>query len=477
MAFLTLRVRTFLVMLLIIVIAFVLTGAFSLFHFREEYTNYHYERLERKEQAIMSHLDYVSKEFQGKHLSAVQWRKEIAGLIDEINNIHHLDLAVYHPSGEMIGGSVLFTKDLEVLPARVEPRFRDGVAVAMGHKLRELTDKNYIISTSELLGPDNEVELVVVIPYFLEGNTIPEDDYEFLRELAGLYAILFVLGVVLAFILSNYINKTFKTISTKLRSVRLNKSNEKIEWKYNDEIGQLINEYNHMVAKLEQTAVELAKSERESAWKEMAQQVAHEIKNPLTPMRLTLQMMERSNDPEDVREMTRSLLEEVESLTHIAEAFSRFAQMPALNISKVDIAELTQRAGGLYADRGVHIVAGEPAYAEVDKEQWSRIIHNLIKNALQSVAEGVEPDVRVDVVVEKPWIEISVKDNGTGIAEEMKSRVFEPNFSTKSSGMGLGLAMVQNLVQSFNGSIGFETSERGTTFTIKLPLKEPNSQA
>ena len=229
-----------------------------------------------------------------------------------------------------------------------------------------------------------------------------------------------------------------------------------------------------MVEKLERTAVDLAKSERESAWKEMAQQVAHEIKNPLTPMKLTLQMMQREKDLDDLQEMSKHLLEEIEGLTSIAEAFSRFAQMPSLRLETHDVSYLSNRATALYSDRGVQFLSDGPVYASVDKEQWSRIIHNLVKNALQSVPEDRQPEIVVQVLKEQGKGIISVSDNGTGIPDEMKERVFEPNFTTKSSGMGLGLAMVKNLIQNFGGTIAFENGKLGAVFTITISTKQNN---
>jgi len=261
-----------------------------------------------------------------------------------------------------------------------------------------------------------------------------------------------------------------RRVIEQLKKVRLNKSNEKLDWRFNDEIGESIQQYNDMVEQLERTAVELATSERESAWKEMAQQVAHEIKNPLTPMRLTLQMIEREKDIKEVREMATNLLEEVENLTHIAEAFSRFAQMPGLQLKRFDVSYQTNRAVGLYADRGVRFISSGPVYAKVDKEQWSRIMHNLVKNAIQSVPETREAEILILVSKQEKTATIRVRDNGEGIPEPMQERVFEPNFTTKSSGMGLGLAMVKNLIENFGGNIRFETSPEGTEFIIELPI-------
>ena len=468
MTFLTLRVRTFLFMLLIILVAFVLTGTFSLYHFKAENKQYHFERLERKESAIISHINYITRDAQNSSLTNDEWREILALRLPEISSVHHLDLGVYSSKGEFLAGSLLYTNDPKTLPSTitVDAAAKPGQAVP----LHVVERPPYLIGTRELRNENGELELIVRIPYEVSANTIPEEDYDFLRQLAFIYIILFLLGIVLALFLSNYISRNMRAVSERLKEFRLNQSNEKLEWRFKDEIGELISEYNIMVEKLEKTAVELAQSERESAWKEMAQQVAHEIKNPLTPMKLTLQMMQREKDLNELHEMAGNLLEEIESLSHIAEAFSRFAQMPDMRLEGEDITYLTNRAASLYLDQGVRFVSTGPLHARVDKEQWTRVVHNLIKNAIQSIPSGYEPEIAVTVAKADDKVMISVQDNGGGIPKEMQHKVFEPNFTTKSSGMGLGLALVKNLVISFGGAIGFDTSEKGTTFIIVLPL-------
>src|SRR5210317_355945 len=467
MAVLTIQVRTFLFMMMILLVAFVLTGTFSLYHFKAENKNYHYERLERKEKAISSHIDYITKAYQGQELSPTQWKIVLGGRMDEIGSIHKLDLGLYHPNGALLARSHVFAASDELFPAWI-----DLNALTSGPNTRYKVDaiEGFLMGTDKIMAPDNTVELIIRVPYAVDDNVIPEEDYQFLRQLGFIYVLLLFVGIVLALILSNYISRNMSIVGAKLKKVRLNQSNEKLSWRYNDEIGQLIQEYNLMVEKLEKTAVDLAKSERESAWKEMAQQVAHEIKNPLTPMKLTLQMMQREKDLEELHSMTANLLEEIESLSHIAEAFSRFAQMPDLSIDAEDVSYLTNRAASLYLDQGVRFVSTGPLHARVDKEQWTRVVHNLIKNAIQSIPSGYDPEIAVTVAKADDKVMISVQDNGGGIPKEMQHKVFEPNFTTKSSGMGLGLALVKNLVNSFGGAIGFDTSEKGTTFIIVLPL-------
>lgn len=191
---------------------------------------------------------------------------------------------------------------------------------------------------------------------------------------------------------------------------------------------------------------------------------------PLTPMKLTLQMMQRETEVSEMKSMATYLLDEVASLTNIAEAFSRFAQMPGLKAESLDISYQTNRAVSLYIDRGVTFISTGPVYTEVDKDQWSRITHNLVKNAFQSIPEGREPAVDISIEKEDNKAIVIIRDNGTGIPLEMQDRVFEPNFTTKSSGMGLGLAMVKNLIENFGGTISFSTGDHGTAFRIELPI-------
>ena len=312
MSFLTLRVRTFLLMLLTIVVAFLLTGTFSLYHFRLENRNYHFERLERKEKAILSHIDYFTRSDQNKGLLANQWERILSGKVAEISSIHKLDFGIYTSSGVFVAGSFLRNEDRTLFPMLLTE-----YANSAKSKGRKVTNEgNFLVSTSEVIGSNNLVELVVRIPYEIDPSAIPKEDVAFLRQLLLLYILLFAIGITFAVFFSNYISKNMRLVIDQLKKVRINKSNEKLTWRLNDEIGELIQEYNVLVDKLETTAIELARSERESAWKEMAQQVAHEITNPLTPMKLTLQMMQRETEVSEMKSMATYLLDEVASLKH-----------------------------------------------------------------------------------------------------------------------------------------------------------------
>mgnify|MGYP000526946611 CR=1 FL=1 len=472
MSWFTLRVRIFLSLLLTLAAAFALTGTVSFYHFKKENEDYHTKRLQRKESAVLSHIDYLVKPYIDSNYSPDQWSKVLSGHLEEISSIHSLDLAVYHWNSQRIAGTLMHETPAYMLPLSLPMRKNQKTRLSVGHTVQEFEEGNFVVSSSEVVNSDNLVELMVLIPYYADVNTIPEEDYEFLRALVGLYLLLFVISAVIAYIFSNYVGGNIKIIGDKLKDIRLNKTNEKLAWRRNDEIGQLIDEYNHMVDKLEHTAVELARNERESAWKEMAQQVAHEIKNPLTPIQLTLQMMERSKDLDEVHDLSKGLLEQVRSMVHIAEAFSRFAQMPSLVLETVDLSGLTERTCSMYADRGVVFTGETGCLVHVDKEQWSRVVHNLVTNALQSIPEERSAKVEVEVRRSENQVLLVIQDNGAGISAEDRKRVFEPNFTTKTSGMGLGLAMVKNLVASFGGTIDYTTvMGEGTRFVVFLPAK------
>jgi nitrogen fixation/metabolism regulation signal transduction histidine kinase len=258
----------------------------------------------------------------------------------------------------------------------------------------------------------------------------------------------------------------------------LTKRNEKIIIEDpSQEIGKLVDSYNAMIDELEQSAAKLARSEREQAWREMAKQVAHEIKNPLTPMRLTVQSFERKFDPEDpnadkkMKEFSKTLVQQIDTMSSIASAFSNFADMPAQQKETLNVVKVSKLALDIFNEPYIHFIAEEESLiAKLDRTQLIRVITNLVKNAIQAIPDVENPRILVTVASEGNQIKIAVADNGIGIADEFKEKIFEPKFTTKSSGMGLGLGMVKNIVENYNGTIAFTSKEgKGTVFTVKFP--------
>jgi len=253
-------------------------------------------------------------------------------------------------------------------------------------------------------------------------------------------------------------------------------------WNRNDEIGKLVNEYNRMIDELARSAELLARSERESAWREMARQVAHEIKNPLTPMKLSVQYLEQSwnrHSPDwDKRlaKFTQTMIEQIDTLSAIAGEFSDFAKMPVTKKENTNLVEVIQNAISLFRNYdNVHITFSKPSFSDffvfADKEQLLRAFNNLLKNSIQAI--GTRPDGKIEITVEHSGTncKIEITDNGGGIPAELRNKIFSPNFTTKSGGMGLGLAIVRSIIVNSGGEISFRSVEgEGTTFVILLPL-------
>ena len=268
-----------------------------------------------------------------------------------------------------------------------------------------------------------------------------------------------------------------------MKEVNLSKMNEAIEWNREDEIGELVKEYNKMVAKLDESATVLAKSEREGAWREMARQVAHEIKNPLTPMKLSIQYLQKAinNNQPNVKELSsnvaNTLVEQIDHLSKIAADFSQFANIGNTNVEVFDLHDVIASLKELYHPQEKVDINWTPLKNKVmiraDKTQMNRLFTNLLTNAVESCNDSTSCHIEINEEQHNGSIRISVKDNGEGIAPEMQSRIFVPNFTTKSSGTGLGLAMCMSIVEQSHGKIWFETVQgKGTTFHVELPLAE-----
>ncbi len=301
------------------------------------------------------------------------------------------------------------------------------------------------------------------------------------NTLLNIYVFLFLIAASLATFLANSITSPLVNLGNSIRHIRLGKTNDKLDWKGQDEIGELIQNYNQMVSQLDESAELLARNERDMAWREMAKQVAHEIKNPLTPMKLSIQYLQRSikSGSEDIKEMAQkvsiTLLEQIENLTKIATEFSNFAKMPQAENEKLVLNEIVSSVHDLFRKReDLDILLAVPIdemYVFADKNQIIRVLNNLINNAIQAIPENKRGHIEISLDSNIKNAIICVRDNGTGIPQEMQSKVFLPNFTSKSSGTGLGLAMCQQIIESANGKIYFKTIPgTGTSFYMELPL-------
>lgn len=330
-----------------------------------------------------------------------------------------------------------------------------------------------------------------VIAYMGLPSFSNEKDYQdrigiFLNALINVYALVFVAIGFFAVFVANRITSPLTLIQKLLRETKIGSKNEPIKWKRNDEIGNLIGEYNTMVAALEENAQKLARSERETAWREMAKQVAHEIKNPLTPLKLGVQLLEKSwkeQDPKfDVKfdKFTKSFIEQIESLSHIASEFSNFAKMPETKLESVNLEEIIEQSIVLYSQFERTKISFKNNCSSLvrvkgDKDQLLRCFNNLIKNAIEARSKERECVIQFLMYYKKQSVCIEIIDNGTGIAHDQRKQIFIPNFTTKSSGTGLGLAFVKQAIGNMGGDIRFQTIENlETIFYITIPIIESN---
>lgn len=314
---------------------------------------------------------------------------------------------------------------------------------------------------------------------------IKNEIFNILVVIIDVYLVVILLSILLIWIVNKSMMNPITTLAKKFTEFKLTGENSKVEYAYEDEIGQLVSQYNLMVDQLKDSAEKLAQSERESAWRDMARRIAHEIKNPLTPMKLSVQQSIRKKeiDPDNFDEYfkktSKILIEQIDNLSRIASEFSSFAKTSVMVKEDVDIAEKLQSVVTLFENNSegvkfsLNMNGHDSAVILGDNKQILQVFNNLFKNAIQAIPEGKDGLVDVNFNIEQDRVLIRIKDNGCGIPNEIRDNLFQPNFTTKTSGMGLGLAIVKNILKSSDGDIWFESEEGvGTTFIIDVPLKK-----
>jgi two-component system nitrogen regulation sensor histidine kinase NtrY len=478
---LSLRIRIFLSMIVLIIMASLLLASISIVQFKNEAKEYHQERLERKENAIKEHINYVlsttTYPLTTTNLSLIFKDK-----IHELAQIHSIEINIYSLDGKLLKSSKeSFSVDkvsppvpkyiLKLVRSSIEKRYVD-IKTIDGVKNRS--------SYSQIKDDKFKPLGILNLPYLEDDGFYENELNSFLIRLGQVYSFMLIVAFGLAYFLSTYITKSLKTISDKLSETSLNQKNEKIMLEASSkEINLLIKAYNAMVDELEVSAIKLAQGEREEAWREMAKQVAHEIKNPLTPMRLTVQSFQRKFDPNDadvkqkMKDYSDTLIQQIDTMNAVASAFSNFASMPAQQNETLNVVEVVELAMDIFNEEYLVFEKDAPEIiSKIDRTQLIRIITNLVKNAIQSIPEQQEiKAISVRIKKESEHVLIVVKDNGIGIQPKDINRIFEPKFTTKSSGMGLGLGIIKNIIENYKGTITFETEyEKGTTFTVSLPI-------
>ncbi len=478
----------------IVVFAFLILAATTISFFIGRYDKTHRDQLSTNVNSVAAEI--TGGEFMAQNgrdtgdIFTPELHEQLAGYINNIADLHGVDINLYDLDGNLQVTSQPLIYEEHLLSSKINPEayyqlnFLNRVQFIQSEQIGRL---NYLSGYMPIRTEEGKSFAYLNIPYFASQDNLNQEISNFLVTLINLNAFIFLLSGMLALIITNSITRSFGLIGEKLKEVNLLKGNNPIEWKRNDEIGMLVREYNNMVRKLEVSAASMAKSEREGAWREMAKQVAHEIKNPLTSMKLSLQYLQKAIQEDSTQlhsmseNVSKTLIEQIEHLSKIAEDFAAFANISPSRFETILLNEVLNSVITLYqVDQRYIILYDAPEklfYVFADKTEMNRLFTNLLQNAVQSIPEDRRGYIEIEAHEKEHTVHVTIRDNGTGIAENIRSRIFMPNFTTKNSGTGLGLAMCRNIVEHAHGEIWFETVVgKGTEFHVQLPLVEPEAQ-
>ena len=466
-------------------VSLILIGAGIIYFSINQYRDNQYLNLSEKIQSVYIELDHkLGLEPQiSKNWSSDQYAS-LDELLIKFSNVFYSDINLYDIEGNLLATSrpEIFSNGLSGYKMDYTA-YRELVIRKQAEYVHEeiIGDQVFLSAYLPFTNQDKQLLAYLNLPYFTKQNTITREITNLVVGIVNFSMVLILISIILAVIISNQITNPLGLIQKKIGEVKLGKKNEPIYYKGQDEIGSLISEYNRMIDELAESAGALAKSERESAWREMARQIAHEIKNPLTPMKLSIQHLQRSwkdKSPDweaQLEKISQTVVEQIDHLSSIASAFSNFAEMPGTKNSNVDIISVIRNTVSLFSNNkrirfNLDLHKHETALVYADESQLIRVFNNLVKNAIQSIPENSDGMIRIELEVEAGMVVVSIEDNGQGIPDELEDKLFEPNFTTKSSGMGLGLAIVKKIIEDAKGNIRYDTKlGEGTTFIIELP--------
>ena len=482
--------------LMVSLLSFIVIGVATILFFINRYQRNNQDRLTRAMQImvnqVQSHINQNHPSGSDSLFYEPVFNERMEQLIKDISDVHGMDVNLYDTTG---GLRVTSNKENEmniyysgVLSTKMNPLafYRlynlEQVQTVTNEQVGKL---DYLSIYAPIRNEHGHAVAFLNIPSYTTQTELKQEISNFVVTVINLNAFIFLIAGGIALLITNRITQSFTIISQKMREVGLRKINEAIEWKRDDEIGVLVKEYNKMVEKLDESAEALAKSEREGAWRQMARQVAHEIKNPLTPMKLSIQYLQKAidNNSTDVKKLTTSvaktLVEQIDHLSKIASDFSQFANIGNPKNEVFDLHEMLQSLASLYNTGGNLDFEWKPVDNKVllfaDRTQLNRLFTNLLQNAVEACQNRDQRIIRMNEQLNGEYIIVSVTDNGEGIPEQTQSRIFTPNFTTKTSGTGLGLAMSKGIVEQAKGEIWFVTKEgAGTTFYVKIPLLRVN---
>ncbi|MBW6459366.1 MAG: GHKL domain-containing protein [Bacteroidales bacterium] len=464
----------------IIIVAFVVLGLITRSNIIHLYNNKNRDYLNEKTFSVLTELEHKignEPEITG------EMHGYLYELLYKFSLIFFTDINLFDPSGNLISSSrpQIFEEELISRKMHTQAFYKLAYDQSLLYIQNEkIGRQEYLSAYIPFRNNRDQIIAYLNLPYFAKQTELRKEIADFLAAYINVYVLLIVLSVMIAIVVSRLVTRPLQLIREKMGHVGLGKINEKIAWRRRDEIGSLVDEYNRMIDELARSAELLAMSEREGAWREMARQVAHEIKNPLTPMKLSVQYLrkawkEKTPDWEKRMEnFTRTIIEQIDALSEIASEFSDFAKMPLATLEKIELAGIAKNAAELYHHLdNIHITiehSGLPHFVMADRRQMLRVFNNLIQNAMEAIGNEKEGFIRIDITRDDGYHLVTVTDNGSGITAEQAQKIFTPSFTTKTSGMGLGLAMTRSILTSIGGTITFTSVPgEGTTFTLILP--------
>lgn len=472
-------------MISILIISFLLIGGGMSYFIINQYDQTNRNTISEKIQSVnieMKHkLDFEEK-------LAADWTggdyPNLQSLLVKFSYVFNTDINIYNPQGSLLASSRPEVFQRKLTGTHMDPHAFYTMATQKQMELvhrENIGELGFWSAYVPFYNYEGKLLAYLNLPYFSKQSEIRKEVSTFMVAMLNGYFLLIFLTVVFAVLLGNQLTKPLRLLQERFSEMKLGGQNTQIEYHRKDEIGGLVAAYNQMVQQLEASAEMLARSERETAWREMAKQIAHEIKNPLTPMKLSVQHLKRSWDDrvdnwdDYLERVTKTLVEQIDALSVIANEFSQFAKMPKAKREELDFVTKVENSIALFMESGNSNIFLEvkdvgPLMVFLDREQLLQVFNNLINNAIQSVPQGRRPEVRICISRIEANVLLTISDNGTGIRKELQDKLFQPSFTTKTSGMGLGLAITKNIIENSEGKIWFETGSGGTTFFVEFPL-------
>lgn len=395
--------------------------------------------------------------------------------LNEIGDYIQSDISFYNPSGYLISTSQPDIFKLGLQSNLINPVVYDELIARENQTMianESIGTLGYKVCYAVVNTADNELLGFIAMPFFDSKNHLRRQQIDVFDNLIIVFGFIFIIAILVGNLVINNLLQPLRMVAGKIRQITLQEVNQPINYQSSDEIGSLVKDYNQMLVKLENSKQALAKSQKETAWKEIAKQVAHEIKNPLTPMQLKIQQLLRKFEKETKEyEALTSLLTQVDTLSQIAQSFSAFAEMPAPDNQLFYWNELVEEVTRLYRSESVKIeIACKRVAIDADKDIFRRILNNIVLNAIQSV-EDQPAEISITLNKKSDKALLLVMDNGKGIPEKLKDKIFLNYFSTKATGSGIGLALAKKGIENAGGNIWFESKEgEGTTFFISMPI-------